>query len=158
MTFSGGILVAIFGMSVVFAVLIALSIFIRLESTIINMIAGKHGEDRGAVEQAEQAADGLSREKLMQSMSGQLRLTNVNEAEAAAITAAITETGRLSGENLQVKSIKPMGLGLMDSMNGELTLKNVDEETASAIIAAVSDAGRASGENLVVKSIKSMDK
>jgi hypothetical protein len=44
----------------------------------------------------------------MDSMSSDLRLVNVDDEEAAVITAAVTDAGRASGENLVVKSIKPL--------------------------------------------------
>jgi Na+-transporting methylmalonyl-CoA/oxaloacetate decarboxylase gamma subunit len=108
MTFYNGLLVSLFGMAVVFAALIALSFCISLESAVIGKITAWHGKKNNFQHSQESMEDRLHSRELMDSMSSDLKLVNVDDEEAAAITAAVTDAGRASGENLVVKSIKPI--------------------------------------------------
>ena len=106
MTFSSGLLVALFGMAVVFTVLIVLSIFIRLEAVAIGALKGNLIKNNNHRLQAQCTREELFGARLMDSMEGKLKLVNVDEQACAIITAAITHEGRASGRNLVVKSIK----------------------------------------------------
>jgi Na+-transporting methylmalonyl-CoA/oxaloacetate decarboxylase gamma subunit len=95
--------VSLFGLSLVFIVLILLSFFVKFQSFILGAVApGKKtvsGKDEAAFSQASEQEDiGLS--------SGELKLVGVDEKTAAMIMAIVSHESNIPLSGLQFKSIR----------------------------------------------------
>lgn len=93
------ILVALFVMSIVFAVLIALSLFLNLQSICFNFLKKKR--DLSVINQDENTLE-LSTDKTT--------FIDVDEKTVAIILASISHTSNIPLKSLKIKSIRPLNL------------------------------------------------
>lgn len=93
------ILVALFVMSIVFAVLIALSLFLNLQSKCFDFLNKKN--DSNITNQTENTIE-LSTNKTT--------FIDVDEKTVAIILASISHESNTSLKSLKIKSIKPLNL------------------------------------------------
>lgn len=102
MTVAESLLVSVYGMAVVFVVLIALCLFLALLSKINGAFKKKEGASRN--ESSEQAAPAANTE----AASGELKLIDVDEKTAAIIMAIVSHESGIPLSELQFKSIKAL--------------------------------------------------
>ena len=103
MSISDSILVSLFGISIVFAVLIALSFILKLQSIIFRAIAKKNEkniEDKLDIEE-----EGTTR-NIVQVANGELSLIDVDERTAALVMAIVSDELQTPLSELQFKYIK----------------------------------------------------
>ncbi len=105
MSLLDSLLLAIFGISVVFVVLIALIFFIKIQSTVVNAISNngkKEVKEEIKTQEVvkEQAADDAGW------TAGELKLIGVNEKTAAMIMAIVSDETKIPLSELQFKSIR----------------------------------------------------
>ncbi|MCX7711296.1 MAG: OadG family protein [Clostridia bacterium] len=104
MSIIDSLLVSIYGMAVVFIVLIILSFLVKLQSMIFSSMASKQ-------EKQEVAKDNkISSEPAAQTdagwTSGELKLIGVDEKTAAMIMAIVSDESKIPLSELQFKTIK----------------------------------------------------
>lgn len=97
--------VSLFGLSIVFIVLILLSLFVKFQSFILGAIASNKKtvtdrDEENYREAAEQEEPGLS--------SGELKLVGVDEKTAAMIMAIVSDESNIPISSLRFKSIKAL--------------------------------------------------
>lgn len=105
MSLLDSLLLAAFGIAVVFVVLIVLSFFIKIQSAVVNAISNK---SNNAVKEEiktqevvkEQAADDAGW------TAGELKLIGVDEKTAAMIMAIVSDESKIPLSELQFKSIR----------------------------------------------------
>jgi len=105
MSLLDSLLLAIFGISVVFVVLIALIFFIKIQSTVVNAISNngkKEVKEEIKTQEVvkEQAADDAGW------TAGELKLIGVDEKTAAMIMAIVSDETKIPLSELQFKSIR----------------------------------------------------
>ena len=93
---------ALFTMSVVFAVLIILSVIIKVFSQVIELFAPKNTED---VVKNEASSPVITNENGSEMSCGELKLHNVDEPTAAMIMAIVSDNSGIPLEELRFKSI-----------------------------------------------------
>lgn len=107
MNFGESLLISIFGMAVVFVVLVALCLIISLQSKIIAAFRKK---DKASQEVAdakpEQAVPAETQDAGFS--AGQLKLIDVDEKTAAIIMAIVSHESKIPLSELQFKSIKAL--------------------------------------------------
>jgi len=104
MTFGQSLLVSVFGMVVVFVVLVVLCLFISLFSKAVAAFGKKKEEAPQAA--AVQAAPAASQDTGF--TGGQLKLYDVDEKTAAIIMAIVSHESQIPLSELQFKSIKAL--------------------------------------------------
>lgn len=107
MSFEDSLMVALFGIVVVFSVLILLSLLIKIQSMILGYITAFQDKS-GAVTEAETAfASIVSEEAVDEGWSaGELKLLGVDEKTAAMIMAIVSDESQIPLSQLQFKMIK----------------------------------------------------
>lgn len=104
MSFYESVILAVFGLGVVFVVLISLSAIIGIQSRILNAFTRKKetdNEDTAPVQSAdENNAPDIS--------AGELRLYDVDEKTAAMIMAIVSDETKIPLSELRFKSIKAL--------------------------------------------------
>ena len=103
MTISESLLISVFGLAIVFVVLIALCLLIMLQSRIIGAFRLKKKE--APQKKTEQSA---SVERRMPPSQSQLKLFDVDEKTAAIIMAIVSHVSKTPLSELQFKSIKAL--------------------------------------------------
>ncbi len=101
MTILDSLLVDAFGLAIVFVVLIALSLIIKL----ISKIFGGMKEKEDETERKQQVSPS---EQKAQSAGGELELYDVDERTAALIMAIVSDESKIPLPELQFKSIRLM--------------------------------------------------
>jgi len=99
------LLLSIFGMLVVFVVLVALSFFIKIQSVVVNAISNKDNKEikeeiKTQEVVKEQTADDAGW------TAGELKLIGVDEKTAAMIMAIVSDESKIPLSELQFKSIR----------------------------------------------------
>jgi len=99
------LLLSIFGMLVVFVVLVALSFFIKIQSVVVNAISNKDNKEikeeiKTQEVLKEQTADDAGW------TAGELKLIGVDEKTAAMIMAIVSDESKIPLSELQFKSIR----------------------------------------------------
>ncbi len=103
MSILDSLLVSVFGISVVFAVLIALSFLVKLQSVVLGKIATKSDN----VPDAKGNADNdIIPQPVPVLSSGELKLIEVDEKTAAMIMAIVSDESHIPLSELQFKSIR----------------------------------------------------
>lgn len=103
MSFSDSILVSLFGISIVFVVLIALSFVLKLQSIIFRRIAEKN---KKATEKSEHTQEEAITGNVVQVANGELCLIDVDEKTAALVMAIVSDELKIPLSELQFKYIK----------------------------------------------------
>lgn len=93
------ILVALFVMSIVFAVLIALSLFLNLQSWCFDFLKKK--EELGTITQDENT---------LELLIDKATFVDVDEKTVAIIAASISHASNIPLKSLKIKSIEPLDL------------------------------------------------
>ena len=107
MTFIDSLLVSGFGIVVVFIVLIALSFFIKLQSTVVSSISNNSTK---AVKDEIKTHDVVKEEAVVDTgwTSGEIKLIGVDEKTAAMIMAIVSDESKIPLSELQFKSIRAL--------------------------------------------------
>ncbi|HEY9061544.1 MAG TPA: OadG family protein [Pseudobacteroides sp.] len=107
MTLTDSLLVSLFGIGVVFAVLIFLSFFIKLQSAAVNFIANKN---TAAIKEEIKAQEVMGEQADNDTgwTSGELKLMGVDEKTAAMIMAIVSDESKIPLSELQFKSIRAL--------------------------------------------------
>lgn len=109
MTIFDSLMVSVFGMSVVFLVLVLLSFLVSLQSRAVSILEGKKSEnvvgitDNAVPQSTPDYAPDTNAEELS---AGELKLNGVDEKTAAMIMAIVSDESGISLSELQFKSIK----------------------------------------------------
>jgi len=103
-TISESLLISVFGLAIVFVVLIALCLFIMLQSRIIGAFRLKKKE--APQKKTEQSASVEKKDAAIS--AGQLKLFDVDEKTAAIIMAIVSHVSKTPLSELQFKSIKAL--------------------------------------------------
>lgn len=103
MSFSDSILVSLFGISIVFAVLIALSFALKLQSIIFRTIAEKN---KKVTENNTYIKEEVVTGNVVQVANGELSLIDVDEKTAALVMAIVSDELKMPLSELQFKYIK----------------------------------------------------
>jgi Na+-transporting methylmalonyl-CoA/oxaloacetate decarboxylase gamma subunit len=104
MTILESLLVSAFGLAVVFVVLIALSLFITLQSKFFTAL--KLGKNEAPQKKAEEAEPAEKKDAGI--TAGELKLFDVDEKTAAIIMAIVSHESKIPLSELQFKSIKAL--------------------------------------------------
>jgi sodium pump decarboxylase gamma subunit len=104
MTVLESILISLFGLAIVFAVLIALSLFITLQSKIIGAV--RLNKKEASQGKSEQVAPVEKKDAAVS--AGELKLFDVDEKTAAIIMAIVSHESKIPLSELQFKSIKAL--------------------------------------------------
>ncbi|KNY25154.1 OadG family protein [Pseudobacteroides cellulosolvens] len=107
MTLLDSLLVSVFGITVVFTVLIALSFFIKLQSAVVSAISN---DSTKAVKEEIKTHDALKEQAAVDTgwTSGELKLIGVDEKTAAMIMAIVSDESKIPLLELQFKSIRAL--------------------------------------------------
>jgi len=97
--------VDVFGLAVVFAVLIGLSLVIKLISLVIGKFQNKASAES---ESQTNIPDALPKAQEAQYADGELKLFDVDEKTAALIMAIVSDESKIPLSQLQFKSIRLM--------------------------------------------------
>jgi hypothetical protein len=107
MSIQDSILMSLFGISVVFFVLIALSFLVRFQSYVISIIDKKQTTITTANQIEEIYENPIEFSSSQTGMSiGELKLIGVDERTAAMIMAIVSDESKIPLSELQFKSIK----------------------------------------------------
>lgn len=101
MSFLDSLLISVFGLGIVFVVLIALSGIVSIESKIFLAINGKKEKQAGEAPIAVESRQAPKN-------SSELKLSGVDERTAAIIMAIVSDESKIPLSELQFKSIKAM--------------------------------------------------
>ncbi|HHW21957.1 MAG TPA: hypothetical protein GXX26_03620 [Clostridiaceae bacterium] len=99
MTFFDSLIILVFGLGLVFVVLIALCGVISLESKLLEAFKPKKPAEKKPVEEAEEVPEATC---------GELKLIGVEEKTAAMIMAIVSDESGIPLSELQFKSIKAL--------------------------------------------------
>jgi Na+-transporting methylmalonyl-CoA/oxaloacetate decarboxylase gamma subunit len=109
MTFIDSLLVALFGLSVVFLVLILLSLLVKIQSLILGYII-KHNSKVNETKSKDIKNTSDNKEKIIaedeQWSAGELKLIGVDEKTAAMIMAIVSDESQIPLSELIFRSIK----------------------------------------------------
>lgn len=107
MTLTDSLLVSVFGIGIVFAVLIFLSFFIKLQSAAVNFIINKN---TAAIKEEIKAQEVINDQDDNDTgwTSGELKLIGVDEKTAAMIMAIVSDESKIPLSELQFKSIRAL--------------------------------------------------
>ena len=105
MSFIDSILVSVFGMGVVFAVLIALSAIVVIQSKIVGAFMKKNSAKAAVNDVSAPVVEPLLDKGIT---PGQMKLIGVDEKTAALIMAIVSDESKIDLSELQFKSIKVM--------------------------------------------------
>lgn len=103
MSISDSILVSLFGISIVFIVLIALSWLIKIQSILFGAIAKKNEK---TIKKTEDRQKPMTTEKVIEVANGQLSIIDVDEKTAALVMAIVSDELQVPLSELQFKYIK----------------------------------------------------
>lgn len=103
MSISDSILVSLFGISIVFIVLIALSCLIRIQSILFGAIAKKN---KKTIIKTEDRQKPMTTENVIEVANGQLNVIDVDEKTAALVMAIVSDELQVPLSELQFKYIK----------------------------------------------------
>lgn len=106
MTISKSLLVSVFGLAIVFVVLVALSLVITLLSKILGAFRKKEKTPQGAPGNIPQQAAAETQDAGI--AAGELKLIDVDEKTAAIIMAIVSHESGIPLSELQFKSIKAL--------------------------------------------------
>lgn len=105
MSFLNSLSVSLFGMSVVFVVLIVLSAVVAIQSKLVKTF-GKRANVSGSVESAVNTDENVATTVETDTSTGEFKLTGVDERTAAMIMAIVSHESQIPLSELQFKSIK----------------------------------------------------
>lgn len=103
MSISDSILVSLFGISIVFIVLIALSWLIKIQSVLFGTIASKN---KKTIKKTEDRQKPMTTENIIEVANGQLSIIDVDEKTAALVMAIVSDELQVPLSELQFKYIK----------------------------------------------------
>jgi Na+-transporting methylmalonyl-CoA/oxaloacetate decarboxylase gamma subunit len=103
MSISDSILVSLFGISIVFIVLIALSWLIKIQSILFGTIAKKN---KKTIKKTEDRQKPMTTENVIEVANGQLSIIDVDEKTAALVMAIVSDELQVPLSELQFKYIK----------------------------------------------------
>jgi Na+-transporting methylmalonyl-CoA/oxaloacetate decarboxylase gamma subunit len=107
MSILDSLLVSLFGISVVFFVLISLSFLLKLQSSIIGKIVERQGHVDISTEVSNENSNTIDVSAADSGLStGELKLIDVDERTAAMIMAIVSDESNIPLSELQFKSIK----------------------------------------------------
>lgn len=104
MTIVESLLVSVYGMSIVFAVLVLLSFLVMLQSKIFGKIV-RSRETKETVSEVEDSGIAAHHPEINAS-SGELKLNGVDDSTAAMIMAIVSDKSGIPLSELQFKTIK----------------------------------------------------
>lgn len=153
LTRSMSIVYGLFCLAVIFCVLLALMIIVKIFSRALSAIVSpKETAPKSASAPAPvaAAAPASAPAPAVCPVSYPLTLVGPDPQTAAMIMAIVSDRSGIPLDNLVFKSIVPVGYD-------GLKLENVDEQTAAIIMAIVSDESGIPLDNLIFKSIKAIN-
>lgn len=103
MSFFDSLMISIFGLGMVFAILVALSAVISLQSKVFSLFSKKE-EYKPAVE----TSGDYATEVIVNEAAGQLKLIDVDERTAAMIMAIVSDESQIPLSELNFKYIKAL--------------------------------------------------
>lgn len=103
MSISDSILVSLFGISIVFIVLIALSWLIKIQSILFGTIAKKN---KKTIKKTDDRQKPMTTENVIEVANGQLSIIDVDEKTAALVMAIVSDELQVPLSELQFKYIK----------------------------------------------------
>lgn len=109
MSFGDSLLIALFGLAVVFSALILLSLLVKLQSLVLAKITtGRSKTDPVKTQSNGEKSDlkELIKDDTEQWTAGELKLIGVDEKTAAMIMAIVSDECQIPLSELQFKSIK----------------------------------------------------
>lgn len=102
MSFLESLIISVFGLGMVFVILIALSAIITVESKVLNLFKPSEKDVTAAKDSAADAGSAVD----TRATAGELKLLDVDERTAAMIMAIVSDESKIPLSELQFKSIK----------------------------------------------------
>ncbi len=144
------ILYALFCVSVIFCILVALMLIVKIFSRVLSAMVGEKKAPSATPAAVAVPSPVAAPAPAAHNGTYALKLVGADEQTAAMIMAIVSDESGIPLDNLVFKSIVPVGYD-------GLKLEGVDEQTAAMAMAIVSDESGIPLDNLIFKSIKAID-